>query len=158
MTSTNEALSPIFDTRKYARGLTRGGVSEQQADAHAGALHDALGGVATKADIAVLRADMDVLRVEVASVVREMQALRQEMQALRQEMQTSRQEMQTSLQETHQGMQALRQETHQGMQSLRQETHQETQSLRQFMMMVMMAGFGWMTLMMGLMTIVFKFL
>ena len=140
MTSTNESLSPIFDTHQYARKLTGGGVSEQQADVHASALHEALGGVATKADIAILRADMDALRVEVASLVREMQSLRQEMQALRQEMQASRQE------------------THQGMQSLRQETHQETQSLRQFMMMVMMAGFGWMTLTMGLMTIVFKFL
>ncbi len=33
----------------------------------------------------------------------------------------------------------------------------EMQVLRQFMMMVMVVGFGWMTLMMGLMTIAFKF-
>ena len=118
MATANESSVPVFDTRKYARKLMRGGVSEQHADAHASALHDALGGVATKADIAVLQADIDALRVEVASVVREMQALRQEMQALRQEM----------------------------------------QALRQLMVMGIMVGFGWMTLMIGLMTIVFKFL
>ena len=99
--------------------LTReGGVGEQQASAHADALHEALGGVATKADVAVLQADMNALRVEVASVVREMQALRQEMQALR----------------------------------------GENQSLRQFVVMGVMVGFGWMTLMIGLMTAAIKFL
>ena len=104
MTTTHESSMPVFDTRKYVRKLTRdGGVGARQADAHAGALHEALGDVATKADIAILRADMDALRVEVASVVREMQAL------------------------------------------------------RQFVMMGLMAGFGWMTLIMGLMTIAFKF-
>ena len=132
MTTTHESSMPVFDTRKYARKLTReGGVGERQADAHAGALHEALGGVATKADIVVLRADMDALRVEVSSVVREMQALRQEMQALRQEMQALRGEMQ-----------ALR---------------GENQSLRQFVVMGVMVGFGWMTLMIGLMTVAIKF-
>ena len=71
--------------------------ADEQADAQANALHGALQGLATKAD-------MELLRVQVESLVREMQAL------------------------------------------------------RQFMVIGMMAGFGWMTLMIGLVTAVFKFL
>ena len=110
---------PVFDTRKYVRTLRDdGGFGEKQADSQSHALHGALQGLATKADIMLLQ-------VQVESLVREMQGFRQEMQVLRQE------------------MQALR---------------QETQALRQFMMIGMMAGFGWMTLMIGLVTAVFKFL
>ena len=89
---------PVFDTRKYVRTLRDdGGFSEKQADAQSHALHGALQGLATKADIMLLQ-------VQVESLVREMQAL------------------------------------------------------RQFMVIGMMAGFGWMTLMIGLVTAVFKFL
>lgn len=48
-----------FDTLAYARRLKEAGVSDEQAEAHAEAIRDAVTrGVATKSDIAELRAEM----------------------------------------------------------------------------------------------------
>ena len=54
-----------FDTLAYARRLKEAGVSDEQAEAHAEAIRDAVTrGVATKFDIAELRAEMRELRAD----------------------------------------------------------------------------------------------
>ena len=48
---------PGFDTLAFARKPRAAGVGEKQAEAHAEAVRDSRTGLATKADIAMLRAD-----------------------------------------------------------------------------------------------------
>ncbi len=65
MATTNESLTPVFDTHKYVRKLTReGGIGEKQADTHADALQDALQGVATKADIEMLKTRLEAFEAK----------------------------------------------------------------------------------------------
>ena len=53
---------PGFDTLSYARRLKEAGVDEDQAEAHAEAVRDAITeGAATKADIAAVRTDIACL-------------------------------------------------------------------------------------------------
>ncbi|MCY3770057.1 MAG: hypothetical protein OXG56_11940 [Gammaproteobacteria bacterium] len=51
--------APLFNTHKSTKRLTDSGVDAKQAEAHAEAIDEALtGGVATSADIAVLRPEL----------------------------------------------------------------------------------------------------
>ena len=76
MPTTKEIESvPIFDTREYVRTLTRGGsFSEGQANASADGLQKALAGVATKADVELLRAEMGVLGAELKADIKVLEA------------------------------------------------------------------------------------
>ena len=91
MATPKEALSeaPVFDTRRYARNLKRdGGISEQQADAHAEGLQVALGGLAKASDILALRAEIKALRTEFKAdnkaIMRILDAHQEQMRSLRQ--------------------------------------------------------------------------
>ena len=82
MATIKETLSDVlvFDTRKYVRNLrSDGGFSEKQADAHADGLQEALRGVATKADI-------EVVKAQLAAVMQTLEAHQEQMRGLRQTM------------------------------------------------------------------------
>ena len=96
MAITKESVSdvPAFDTRKYVRTLTRGGFSDQQANASTDGLQEALRGVAMKSDIGVLRAEMksdiEVLRAEMKA---EIGAIKMILEAQQEQMRRSDQMM-----------------------------------------------------------------
>ena len=63
----------LFDKLTYMDRLTRAGIDEAQARAHAEAMEEALReSVATKADIAALKADMVMLKTEMAMLKTEL--------------------------------------------------------------------------------------
>ena len=108
MAITKEAVSdvPAFDTRKYVRTLTRGGFSDQQANASTDGLQEALRGVAMKSDIDVLRAEM---KAEIKSVKVEIKSVKAEMKAEIKEIRTEIGGIKMILAAHQEQMQGLRQ-------------------------------------------------
>ena len=99
MAMTKESkIVPVFDTRGYVRTLTRGGsFSEEQANANADGLQEALSGVATKADIRDVRGEIRDMRGEIRELRGEIRVLESHIKLLEKRMDVQFQAMQEQM-------------------------------------------------------------